>query len=220
MRTAAHDGPVMIHSGDVVLNACLASPAEPTACVIVTSLGSTGQQTGYRRVADQFAGAGYAVLTLDLLTEEEHQIDSRTEHYRWNVSLLAKRLRDGIRWIERITDDLPILVFASGSVAAAALRVDAMTGTLSGLLLTGARTDLVAEHLPRVQAPTLLLAVESDPAVLHMNNVAVSSEMKCIRHLQIIRDVTSSMTDDQMIDAIVLHAWKWTVDHTLMMVGA
>ncbi|HET7706440.1 MAG TPA: hypothetical protein VFM36_10165 [Thermoanaerobaculia bacterium] len=220
MRTAAHDGPVMVHSGDVVLDGYLTRPADPTACVIVTSLGSTLQQTGYRRVADQFGAAGYAVLILDLLTEEEHQIDSRTEHYRWNVSLLAKRLRDGIRWIERMTDELPILVFASGSVAAAALRVDAMTGTLSGLLLTGARTDLVAEHLPRVQAPTLLLAVESDPAVLHMNNVAVSSEMKCIRHLHVVRDVTASMTDEQMIEEIVLHVWKWAVDHTMMTVGA
>lgn len=220
MRPPSHDGPVLIQSGDIVLDGYLTRPAEPAACVIVTSLGSTLQQTGYRRVADQFAAAGYAVLTLDLLTEEEHQIDSRTEHYRWNVSLLAKRLRDGIRWIERLTDELPILIFASGPVAAAALRVDAITGTLSGLLLTGARTDLVAEHLPRVQAPTLLLVVESDPAVLHMNNIAVSSEMKCIRHLHVIRDLTTSMTDEQMIDAIVLHAWRWTVDHTLMTVGA
>ena len=43
--------------------------------------------------------------------------------------------------------------------------------------------------------------------------------MKCIRHLQIIRDV-ASMTDAEMIDAIVQHAWRWTVDHTLMIAGA
>ena len=60
MRTAAHDGPVMVHSGDVVLDGYLTRPADPTACVIVTSLGSTLQQTGYRRVADQFGAAGYA----------------------------------------------------------------------------------------------------------------------------------------------------------------
>ena len=39
MRTAAHDGPVMVHSGDVVLDGYMTRPADPTACVIVTSLG-------------------------------------------------------------------------------------------------------------------------------------------------------------------------------------
>jgi len=220
MRTVAYDEPVLVHSGEVVLEGRFSRPFQPVASVIVTSAGSPAPQSGYGRVADQFASAGYAVLTLDLLTAEEQQIDSRTEHYRWSISLLAKRLQDAIRWTERLTDDLPILIFASGHAAAAALRVDAMTGALCGLLLTGARTDLVTSDLPRVQAPTLLIAAESDPTVLHMNSVAVTSSMQCIRRLEIIRDATSSLTDAQMGDTIVLHAWKWAVDHTLQTAGA
>ena len=218
MRSEAQEGPVLIHSGDVVLDGHLTSPAQPVGSIIVASLGATAQQSGYRRVADQFSAAGYAVLTLDVLTAEEQQIDSRTEHYRWNVSLLAKRLRDAVRWLER-DQDLPVLIFASGYVAAAALRLDAMTGDLDGLLLTGARTDLVADDLPRVQAPTLLIVAESDPTVMHMNNVAVATKMKCVRRIEVIRDVTKAFTDDQMIEAILLHAWRWTVDHMLLSVG-
>jgi dienelactone hydrolase len=218
MRSDTQDGPVLIHSGDVVLDGYLTSPAQPVGSIIVASLGSTAQQSGYRRVADQFSAAGYTVLTFDVLTAEEQQIDSRTEHYRWNISLLAKRLRDAMRWLER-SEDLPVLIFASGYVAAAALRLDSMTSDLAGLMLTGARTDLVGDDLPHVQAPTLLIVAESDPAVMHMNNVAVATKMKCMRRIEVIRDVTKSFTDEQMIDSILLYSWRWTVDHMLLSVG-
>ncbi|MGZ8781413.1 MAG: dienelactone hydrolase family protein [Thermoanaerobaculia bacterium] len=220
MRSDTQDGPVLIDSGDVVLDGHLTSPSHPVGCIIVASLGSTARQSGYRRVADQFSAAGYAVLTLDALTAEEQQIDARTEHYRWNISLLAKRLRDTMRWLERSGENLPVLIFASGHLAAAALRLDSMTGDLAGLLLTGARMDIVSDDLPRVQAPTLLIVAESDPTVMHMNNVAVAAKMKCMRRIEVIRDVTKSLSDEQMIDSILLHSWRWTVDHTLLSVEA
>jgi putative phosphoribosyl transferase len=210
---ATYDEPVLILSGDTVMQARLTSRENNTGAVIVASLGETAQHSGYLRVADQFAAARSAVLMLDLLTADEQQIDARTEHYRWNVPLITARLSDAVRWMRRHTGDVPVLIFATGSVAAAALKLDAEQAHIASLILAGARTDLVNDILPRVKAPTLLLVGESDPSLVHINTVAHEA-MRCEKSMQVIRNTSRLVDDQETIQAIVVQAWRWAVDHT------
>ena len=210
---ATYDEPVLILSGDTVMQAHFTNRENRTGAVIVASLGETAQHSGYLRVADQFAAARYAVLLLDLLTADEQQIDARTEHYRWNVPLITARLSDAVRWMRRHTDDVPVLIFATGSVAAAALKLDAEQANIASLILAGARTDLVSDILPRVKAPTLLLVGESDPSLTHINTVAHEA-MRCEKSMHVIRNASRLVDDQGTIQAIVVQAWRWAVDHT------
>lgn len=210
---ASYDEPVLILSGDTIMQARFTNPESSAGAVVIASLGLTAQHSGYLRIADQFAAARYAVLVVDLLTADEQQIDARTEHYRWNVPVISARLSDAIQWVRRHAGDLPVLVFATGSVAAAALRVDAEQAGIASLVLAGARTDLVNDILPRVKAPTLLLVGETDPSLVHINTVAHEA-LRCEKSMHVIRNASRLVDDQATIQAIVVQAWRWAVEHT------
>ena len=84
--------PVRIPIENMNLQGDLHLPSNPLGLVIfVHGSGSSRFSPRNRFVAEELNKQGFATLLLDLLTEEEHRIDTETMEYRFNIPLLASR---------------------------------------------------------------------------------------------------------------------------------
>lgn len=154
------------HAGDLII-------PEPARGIVVFAHGSGSSRLSPRNrfVADTLHRAGLATLLFDLLTEAE----DRDYLNRFNIDLLAERLAGATRWLaqEPHCRDLDVGYFGASTGAAAAL-VAAVPGEhrIKAIVSRGGRPDLAAAHLPRVQAPTMLIVGGEDEEVLALNRQA------------------------------------------------
>jgi putative phosphoribosyl transferase len=127
-------------------------------------------------VADVLRDAGLATLRVDLLTVEEERIDSVTNRYRFDIPLLASRLKAATDWVET-TDPLRSMrlgYFGASTGAAAALIAAAhRASSIGAIVCRGGRPDLAEAALPHVSAPTLFIVGETDHPVLERNQAAL-----------------------------------------------
>lgn len=149
--------------------------------------GSSRRSPRSRVVAKRLGQEGLATLRIDLLTARERRIEAKTKHLRFNVGLLAERVLAATRWLAEnpSTRGLPRAYFGASTGASAMLAVAArQPGLVAAIVSRGGRTDLAEPLLPRVLAPTLLLAGERDETVLRLNRRALeqlgSQEKKMI----------------------------------------
>ena len=127
-----------------------------------------------------------------VLTPAEEVIDRQTRHLRFDVPLLARRLTEATDWVKGLpeTGSLRIGYLGTGVVAAAALIAAAEFGTaVNAVVSRGGRPDLANEALPRVFAPTLLIAGGLDDVILHLNQEALA-RLHCVKEFKIIPDAT------------------------------
>ena len=94
LRTAsATEQAVQVDTGTVVLEGNLALPAGTAGVVLFAHGSGSGRHSPRNRfVAERLQAAGVGTLLIDLLTEREEAIDSRTAHLRFDIGLLADRL--------------------------------------------------------------------------------------------------------------------------------
>ena len=150
--------------------------------------GSSRRSSRNRFVADVLLDAGLATLLMDLLTAEEEAEDVRTARLRFDIDLLARRVREATEW--KLSDPrvchLPLGYFGASTGAAAALIAAAVAPqNVSAVVSRGGRPDLAGEYLGQVQAPTLLIVGGEDRAVIGMNERA-AAQMRCRRRLEIV----------------------------------
>src|SRR5436305_233911 len=115
---------VRVTAGRILLEGNLAMPTEAAAVVLFAHGSGSGRHSPRNRfVASQLREAGLGTLLIDLLTEREEVIDSRTGHLRFDINLLAERLAGAIEWLSREpqTAGLPVGLFGASTGAAAAL---------------------------------------------------------------------------------------------------
>ena len=160
-----HDEPVLIWTGKAIVDGVLTIPDEPEGIIIIAGLGGTFHHDTIRSIAAAFHDDRFATLIADVLTADEQQFDARTGHFRVDTTFLASRLRDIVEWTmrEAVTRDFPVALFASSSLATAALDV-AHRMPLVALAVAATRFDAVRDHLGRLERPTLLM-FENEPAV-------------------------------------------------------
>jgi hypothetical protein len=161
-RTAPRRGTVEIPAGDETLTAVLALPSEARGLILLASGSSTAA------VADELFEAGFASLILDVRGCCE-----------------AWQFIGGLAWLDRdaVVGDLPPSVrrlpvgcFATGAAAAAALIAAAeRPDRVCAVVTWQGRTDLAAEVLPQVGAPTLLIVDQTDAELLRVNRQARSA---------------------------------------------
>src|SRR5262245_34633304 len=74
---------------------------DAASAVIVFAHGSGSSRLSRRNqmVAEHLQQSGYATLLMDLLTAEEEEVDQRTAEWRFDIPLLAGRLRHGCDWV-------------------------------------------------------------------------------------------------------------------------
>jgi len=153
---------LQIQAGHAVLSGNLTIPENAAALVLFAhGSGSSRHSPRNQFVARTLNGAGLGTLLFDLLTPEEEELDIRTREHRFNISLLAERLVHATKWAsqQEETRDLHIGYFGSSTGGAAALVAAAEVPQDVGAIVSrGGRPDLAGDALPRVQAPTLLMA--------------------------------------------------------------
>src|SRR5262249_29012397 len=140
------DEQVRIPSGRVVLEGNLGIPPDAKGIILFAHGSGSGRHSPRNRfVANRLREAGLGTLLVDLLTEREEVIDSRTGHLRFDIGLLANRLVVAIDWLRQDshTAGLPIGLFGASTGAAAALvAASHRPGDVFAIVSRGGRPDL------------------------------------------------------------------------------
>lgn len=209
-----HDAGTQVHIPitNMNLQGDLRLPSNPLGVVIfVHGSGSSRFSPRNRFVADELNKQGFATLLLDLLTEEEHRIDTETMEFRFNIPLLASRSSLATRWVhgQPGLSRLPIGLFGASTGAAAALITAAeMKQQVAAVVSRGGRPDLAEEFLPRVEAPTLLIVGGEDDTVLALNRKA-KSQMHCVTKLDVVPGATHLFEEPGTLEQVVTGAAQW-----------
>jgi dienelactone hydrolase len=206
------DTPVHIPIENMNLQGDLRLPADPLGVVIfVHGSGSSRFSPRNRFVAEELNKQGFATLLLDLLTEEEHRIDTETMEFRFDIPLLASRSSLATRWVhgQPGLSRLPIGLFGASTGAAAALITAAeMKQQVAAVVSRGGRPDLAAEFSPQVEAPTLLIVGGEDDTVLALNRNA-RAQMRCVTKLHVVPGATHLFEEPGTLEQVVTVAAQW-----------
>jgi putative phosphoribosyl transferase len=165
-----------IPAAGVTLNADLVVPVDARG-IVVFAHGSGSSRHSHRNqfVARVLQESDFATVLMDLLTADEERIDNQTRELRFDIELLASRLRSTIEWVTKqaLLKTLPVGVFGASTGAAAALVAAANSPNLvQSVVSRGGRPDLAGDRLKTVKAPTLLIVGGYDDAVLVLNEQA------------------------------------------------
>jgi len=165
-------------------------------------------------VAEVLRSRGLATFLMDLLTPEEDEEDRRTARLRFDIGLLADRLVAAIgRLVEHLgTAGLLMGCFGASTGAAAALVAAARRpDVVRAVVSRGGRPDL-AEDLPSVRAPTLLIVGGADDAVIAMNREAMD-RMPGEVDLQIVPGATHLFEEPGALEEVARLAAEWFARH-------
>jgi putative phosphoribosyl transferase len=205
-------GPVRVLAGTVELEGDLATPGGAAGVVLFChGSGSSRHSPRNRAVARALNEGGFATFLLDLLTPAEEEVDSRTRHLRFDIDLLAERLRRAAAWLahDRATADLPIGCFGASTGAAAALVCAARAPDLIRAIVSrGGRPDLAGGALYAVVAPTLLIVGEEDHGVVGLNEIALEW-LQCEKRLEIVPGATHLFEEPGTLDRVARLAREW-----------
>ena len=210
--TPFFSGEVAIRARRVELAGDLVVPS-PRCGLVVFSHGSGSSRFSprNRQVADALNGAGLGTLLLDLLTAEEHRVDQRTAHLRFDIGLLADRLTDALDWLQgqALTRDLRVGLFGASTGAAAALVAAARRPeTVGAVVSRGGRPDLAGDALAGVTAPTLLLVGGEDATVIELNREA-AGKLTAEQRLVIVPGAGHLFEEPGKLDEVAGLATDW-----------
>lgn len=206
-------GEVEIRGGpDVQLEGSLEIPSHAQGLVLFAhGSGSSRHSSRNRRVASVLRRAGMATLLFDLLTKEEERGDARTGDLRFDISLLASRLRLATHWALQNdrTASLRLGYFGASTGAAAALiAATDVEADIGAVVLRGGRPDLAGEYLERVRAPTLLIVGGADEPVIPLNEEAYA-KLRCVRRLEIVSEATHLFEEPGALELVAELAARW-----------
>lgn len=208
--------PVRIAFEDVVLYGDLLVPKDALGLVIfVHGSGSSRFSPRNRHVAGELNKAGLATLLLDLLTEEEHRIDSETMEFRFDIPMLSSRTIKVAQWAfqEPELSLLPQGLFGASTGAAAALIAAAdLKDGIAAVVSRGGRPDLAEDALGKVECPTLLIVGGEDDTVLQLNQDALA-RMHCPKKLQVVPGATHLFEEPGALEQVATLAAEWFVQH-------
>ena len=211
-RGGSERGEVQIRAGSVLLNGELNVPENASGIVLFAhGSGSSRHSPRNQYVARVICDSGVGTLLFDLLTREEEAIDNYTREFRFDISLLARRLVAATKWLagESKTTHLSPGYFGSSAGGGAALVAAAELGAKVGAVVSrGGRPDLAGEALRRVKAPTLLMVGGLDRPVIKMNEEAYA-QLRCVKELKIISGATHLFEEPGKLEEVASFAAKW-----------
>jgi len=207
---------VRISAAPAVLDGNLIIPDNTSALVLfVHGSGSSRHSPRNQFVARQLNNAGLATLLFDLLTPEEELLDMRTAQYRFDISLLAKRLVHATAWAreQKQLHDFSIGYFGSSTGGGAALVAAAkLPRDVGAVVSRGGRPDLAGEALPKVKTPTLLIVGGEDDVVIDLNEKA-RAQMRCEVKLEIVPGATHLFEEPGALERVAELASDWFTTH-------
>jgi putative phosphoribosyl transferase len=202
--------------GTKILEGNLNIPARPAGVILFAhGSGSSRHSPRNQFVAHVLYDAGFATLLIDLLTLQEEAADRATGHLRFNIDLLSKRVIAVTDWLthNEKTRAFKVAYFGASTGAAAALVAAAeMPHVVGAVVSRGGRPDLAHTHLPRVQAPTLLIVGSQDREVLKLNDMAASL-LTCEKRVEIIEGATHLFEEPGALEQVAHLASAWFTHH-------
>jgi dienelactone hydrolase len=207
---------VVITSGTARLEGELIIPSRANGIVLFAhGSGSSRLSPRNKFVARTLHEADIATLLFDLLTQEEEEEERYTAHLRFDIGLLARRLRDATQWVaeQENTRHFGIGYFGSSTGAAAALVAAAGVGNhIQAIVSRGGRPDLAGESLPFVKAPTLLIVGERDMPVIKFNRDAYN-QLACEKRVEIVPRATHLFEEPGTLEKVAQLATQWFQQH-------
>ncbi|HZA17984.1 MAG TPA: dienelactone hydrolase family protein [Pseudonocardiaceae bacterium] len=207
--------PVVIQSRGGELTGDLTVPVGPVGIVVFAhGSGSSRHSRRNRAVAEVLQRRGFATLLLDLLTEDEEQVDVRTQQLRFDIDLLAGRVTAAVEQIRQqaVVRGLPVGLFGASTGAAAALVAAAHDSSIRAVVSRGGRPDLAGDALGRVQAPTLLIVGSLDLQVLDVNRQA-SRQLAAASSIEVVQGATHLFEEPGALEEVARLAAGWLHDH-------
>jgi putative phosphoribosyl transferase len=204
-----------IPAGRKLLAGMLSVPAEARGVVVfVHGSGSSRHSPRNQYVARILHEARLGTLLFDLLTAEEEQEEQFTRHLRFDIPLLAERLKAAADWLagQGSVSEEPLGYFGSSTGAAAALVAAAEAGRVRAVVSRGGRPDLAGEALERVAAPTLLIVGGRDSEVIQLNEQAYE-RLRCRKALRIIPGATHLFEEPGALERVAHIASEWFAQH-------
>lgn len=204
---------VQIERDNIVLHGMLGCPSGATGIVLFAHGSGSGRLSPRNQaVARHLRSKGLATLLMDLLTDEEEELDLRTNQLRFNIGFLAKRLLLATEWISRheVGKTLGIGYFGASTGAAAALVAAAIQPDLiQAVVSRGGRPDLAADYLAEVRAPTLLIVGSKDQQVLALNRGAMARITQTRCQLEIVQGATHLFEEPGTLAQVADLAEQW-----------
>ncbi len=207
------------------LNADLTLPEACQGLVIFAhGSGSSRFSPRNRFVASRLNQAGLATLLADLLTEPEDREDAVTLAFRFNIALLAERLRLVTDWARSAaaTRDLSIGYFGASTGAAAALiAAQEGHGIVQAVVSRGGRPDLAERSLSGLHCPTLFIVGGHDPDVLALNRRAGALlPSRTVQRLEVIPGAGHLFEEPGALERVADLAAGWFRDYLPPRVGS
>jgi putative phosphoribosyl transferase len=176
--------------------------------------GSSRHSSRNRHVAVGLQEVGYATLLMDLLTPQEEQVDQRTRELRFDIPLLSQRLVAAVDALERMpgTEQLPVAAFGASTGAAAALQAAAARPQrVRTVISRGGRPDL-ADDLPQVAQPVLLVVGGADRQVRSLNEQA-AARLGGEHELVVVPGASHLFEEPGALDQVITVAAGWLHRH-------
>ena len=208
--------PVRIRLGGAELNGDLARVEGSSGIVLFAHGSGSGRHSPRNRyVAGRMTDDGLSVLLMDLLTEAEDRVDQVTREHRFDIPMLADRVREVKNWVRKRqgTRDLNIGLYGSSTGAAAALIAAAESPEGVGAVVSrGGRVDLASDALPRVKAPTLFIVGGRDTTVLGLNRRAFET-LTVEKRLEVIPGAGHLFSEPGALDEVTSLSIDWFKKH-------
>ncbi|MEO0377150.1 MAG: dienelactone hydrolase family protein [Cyanobacteria bacterium P01_A01_bin.17] len=198
------------------LRGTLAHPEQARELIVFAHSHDIGRHCPHNdAVADALNRNGLATLQVNLLTSNEELIDLRTHNLRFNVSLLALRLREATDWLtqQSSTQTLKIGYFGTNAGAAAAFIAAAdRPEAVKAIVSRSSYPNLVDLSLRRVQAPTLLIIGEQDLPALCANQDALA-QIQVQKRLAVVPRATHLFEEPGTLAEAAQLANQWYQEH-------
>jgi len=207
---------IRIDSGAMILKGELAMPNGARGVVLFAhGSGSSRHSPRNQFVARTIRETGVGTLLFDLLSSDEEKLDATSGLLRFDIDLLATRLRDATRWIQSEFDHLRVGYFGASTGGGAALVAAAQLGESIGAVVSrGGRPDLAGDFLSQVKSPSLLIVGGRDTPVIQMNQYAYA-QLRCEKRLEIVRGATHLFPEPGALEEVARLAADWFRDHLI-----
>jgi dienelactone hydrolase len=205
-------GLIQIQIGGATLEGNLLIPDGARGVVLFAhGSGSSRFSSRNRAVAEALRKGGLGTLLIDLLTQQEDLVDTRTAHFRFDMELLADRLVGAAQWLAQndATSGMKIGLFGASTGGGAALVAAArLPDSIHAVVSRGGRPDLAGPALEHVTAPTLLIVGGDDGPVIGMNREAFD-QMSTHRDIKIVPGASHLFEEPGALEEVARLARDW-----------
>ncbi|OWW19764.1 dienelactone hydrolase family protein [Noviherbaspirillum denitrificans] len=207
MNLSTHVEEVRFSSGNGDMDAVLCLPPDPVGVIVVAD-GRSGHRVKppVDYIGTVLRNARLGTFWLDL---SHHPV---SEQENGAGDSLSEQLESACAWLKEhhVVRDMPVGLLGAGKGAALALQLAARLGSqVFAVVLRGGRPDLAPQgSLPRVNAPTLLIAGGLDERVVGISR-AVYAALRCEKRLEIIPGATHSFEEPGSLEVVARLTRGW-----------